>query len=510
MEPSSEPKETAVSRETVLIVHRLPEVREKFRSILTGQGFQVVEVPDGVEAIHEVYQRLPNVIVTDISLSEINGYQLCRVIKNDPATRKIPVILVSSYDEKIDKFWGYKAGADAYIPHNPLGIEAVAEELCQQVNMLLKIYGQSGIQESPPDYASGDFCNVRTRMNQVLDKALIESTLMNEFRKLSDLCHDASLMNYMVYSLLESILDYDLAAIFYHDHNRDARVVTFHIPEGKTLLADRIEEMKADFFEKLGNQVNLQADSSRPFENMKAEVIGNTDPEALSPEFQTTYFHTYFSTNKEQLLGAVAFYRNESIQYDKIFPMPLILSEIGLLMKLRNLYTQAELRALIDDLTKLYHYRYFIRTMEREFLRAKRYGLDMSIAVIDIDHLKSFNQEWGIQVGDEVLKNLAEAASESFRAVDVIARSAGEEIMVLFPETDSEQAMIACERLRRKLNENPMIWKGTPLNVTISIGMCSLSDSVETVQAFVKKAEDALLLAKTNGCNRIEVCLGSD
>jgi diguanylate cyclase (GGDEF)-like protein len=340
---------------------------------------------------------------------------------------------------------------------------------------------------------------------------------------LDDLVYDPALLNYMLFSLLESLLEYDAAVIFFHDLVNKETVLTLHVPEGKSIFEHSVQEMEWLFIQELKAQSLEHKDlgpvMARCFEEntVKLSLIGQVTPDESGETYPYTPMAQQLFLNQESFLGAIGFYQCRipgktspgSIPF-KTFPFPLILKEITHLMKLRYLHSQAEMQGIQDDLTKLYNHRYFMKALDKEFQRAKRYGVDLSLGVVDIDHLRQLNEEWGHAAGDQILQWLGEKLLETFRTVDICARSSGEDIFILFPETLITHAQMACQRLYKALDEHPFLWQGQPLDITISIGLTSLHEGIGSPSALIHEAENALSLAKEMGCNRIEVSIRSD
>lgn len=117
----------------VLIVDDSQTLRQMLSDLLQESGMQVVEAINGVEAKGKILDQLPDLVITDLIMPEMNGYELCRWIKNDPATKTIPVMICSTKSEEFDRYWGMKQGADAYItkPFHP-------PELLKTVKRLLR------------------------------------------------------------------------------------------------------------------------------------------------------------------------------------------------------------------------------------------------------------------------------------------------------------------------------------------------------------------------------------
>lgn len=124
---------------TVLVVDDSPMIREMVSSHLTQHGFKVVEAGDGAEAIEKIQAKLPDLIVTDVVMPRMNGYELCRWIKSNAQTKNLPVVMCTTKSEEFDKYWGMKQGADAYItkPYQPPELLNILQEL------LSKIKGES-------------------------------------------------------------------------------------------------------------------------------------------------------------------------------------------------------------------------------------------------------------------------------------------------------------------------------------------------------------------------------
>lgn len=161
--------------------------------------------------------------------------------------------------------------------------------------------------------------------------------------------------------------------------------------------------------------------------------------------------------------------------------------------------------SVTDELTGLFNRRHFAVNFEREFLRAKRYKSELSIAVIDVDFFKKVNDTHGHSCGDYVLKEIAFMALETFRKTDMVFRYGGEEFVVILTETPMDGALIPLERLRRAVEEYPFSHHGENLKVTISVGTVSFNDEIQSADEFFDYADKALYEAKENGRNQIKI-----
>jgi diguanylate cyclase (GGDEF)-like protein len=491
------PQPPGKSKPLILIIYQDELMVNACRLALEKHGFDIDFALDGTEGIQKVYRLIPDIILAGSSVPELNGYQICRLIKNDPVMRKIPLILVADQPLKMDRFWGMKAGADDF-----LATEEVASRLLQKIQMVLEIYDRVDIEEKRLLKANNEKnpFNIRTRLNQILDTSLVESMLMVEFRSLTDLVHDSALLNYMLFSLLESILEYDAAAIFFNDNSKGPRVLTFHLPEGHRQPASQIEKLMDAFFARYKKNGGL---SGAQLELQESEVIGALDDEAEPVEYTTTYIKDIQLDSG--LIGALVLYSVHRVDYTRIFPLHLVEDEVRLLMKLRHLYTQSEVLAITDSLTGLVNHKHFMTVLQREFKAAMRYGHPLSLAFVEIDHFRQLNDEWGHTCGDEILRHVSKILEDSFRGVDILARFGGKSLAVLLPQAPESQALIAVERFRIKVTETPLLLQNKPVNFSISGGLVSLNDACPSVSALIRQAEEALNNARNNGGNRIEI-----
>ncbi len=169
--------------------------------------------------------------------------------------------------------------------------------------------------------------------------------------------------------------------------------------------------------------------------------------------------------------------------------------------KLKAQQIISEQKAYIDGLTGIYNRNKFDEVLDEEILSVKRYKHKFSMALIDIDKFKDFNDTYGHLIGDEVLIMLAQSLKENLRETDLLVRWGGEEFIILFKETSVEDARIVSQKLKDKIEnlQHPMAG-----NITISFGLTQYKDE-ENVKSIFERCDKALYLAKENGRNRIEV-----
>lgn len=172
--------------------------------------------------------------------------------------------------------------------------------------------------------------------------------------------------------------------------------------------------------------------------------------------------------------------------------------------QLEEMLARVELLAITDPLTGLFNRRRCENVLEKEFGKTIRYNSSLSCLMIDIDHFKQVNDEYGHRTGDFVLKEVAEIIKSSSREVDTVARWGGEEFVVLLPQTGKENGESSASRLVKVISEHQ--FSGVPgKHITVSIGIASAPDpSIDTGEKLINASDLALYEAKRKGRNRVE------
>ena len=174
---------------------------------------------------------------------------------------------------------------------------------------------------------------------------------------------------------------------------------------------------------------------------------------------------------------------------------------IGTAIENLRLAESLERLAVTDDLTQVYNYRFLKSALRREIRRAGRFGQELSLIMLDVDNLKTYNDRHGHLRGSYVLKRLARILAEHSRSFDLIAKYGGDEFTVILPQTEFTGARTVAERLRTAVEEHtfPLATQG---QITVSIGIASFPGDGQTTSALIETADRALYLAKQRGRNQ--------
>jgi len=176
--------------------------------------------------------------------------------------------------------------------------------------------------------------------------------------------------------------------------------------------------------------------------------------------------------------------------------------KMEVIKQINYMYSRTKYLSLTDELTELPNRRCFDNDFKKEFLRAQRYNNNLTLVMFDIDHFKQINDIYGHPCGDFILKEISNAALQTFRKTDTVYRIGGEEFMVILTETDIKQSVIPLERFRKTIETLMPSYNGHSIKITVSIGACQYNENIKTIDEIIKNTDLALYNAKNSGRNK--------
>jgi twitching motility two-component system response regulator PilH len=225
---------------TILVADDSPTIVEIMRFMLSNMGYQVEVATDGIEAIERTYAVHPDLILLDIEMPKMNGYQVCRLIKADRATSHIPVLILTSRDLASDRFWGLATGADEYVVK-----DLEDETLFDRIERLL----EEGVgRERPAELSTQEVSEIGVleQVNALLDSKLFQSTIVNELGSLAVKMYDFEQTVKAVLDLLAKVVDFAVATLVVRDQPQNYVHIQFNSPVTATSLEETCERLKVD------------------------------------------------------------------------------------------------------------------------------------------------------------------------------------------------------------------------------------------------------------------------
>lgn len=446
----------------VLIVDDIPTNVRLLEARLSAEYFDVVTASSGRQAIDICLTDSIDIILLDVMMPEMDGFETCSRLKADPETQYIPVLMVTALDQPSDRVRGLEAGADDFLtkPVDDVQLMARVKSLVRLKSLTdeLRARALTG-QEIAIEDAQRAMTSIGAEDGRIL---LVDS----------DPRHAERIKGYL---------------------DRTNRVDVLLDPSDAVLAAGGGSYELAIVSMSLGDFDPLRVCSQmRTVEHTRTLPIILVAEEADRPRVV-----------RGLDLGVNDFIMRPVERNELLARVRTQIRRQRFAVELRRSVSHTLALAVTDELTGLYNRRYFDRHLALMLDKAREQGRDMAVMLIDMDFFKSVNDTHGHDIGDAVLREFALRLRRNIRGVDLACRFGGEEFVVLMPDTDYGQAQRVAERVRMAVAESPFDVSGLPLGVTISVGLALNESPADTPEVLLKRADIALYRAKREGRNRV-------
>ncbi len=208
---------------------------------------------------------------------------------------------------------------------------------------------------------------------------------------------------------------------------------------------------------------------------------------------------------QERVIGFLCSFssREDFMDEEKFSNLQIFCNQISIGLQKSLLYEKVQKLSITDGLTKLFSHRYFKQRLEEEIVLATRYSSELSLLILDIDHFKHYNDNFGHVAGDHVLMEMAKILQKVSDVTHLAARYGGEEMVLVAAETSKDQAMELAEKLRRAVESHAFPVGKETTQVTISVGVATFPEDTSTMLDLISKADQALYAAKSRGRNQV-------
>jgi len=446
----------------VLVVDDILSNIKLLEAKLTAEYFEVITASSGEQALTRVAAELPDIVLLDVMMPGMDGFEVCRRIKANSKIAHIPIIMVTALDQPSDRVTGLEAGADDFLtkPVDDFALFARVRSLVRLKMMTdeLRMREETGQSMGLADAAE-----------TMIDPDPSGRILIVEDRPESVAWFRGGLEQK---NKLVDVSNFDEALVRARGGDFDLIVVSLGIRNFDGLrLCSHLRSLP----EVRNSPILVLVSEGESRKLIQALDMGVND-------------YLMRPVDRNELLARVRTQLRKKHYSDKLR---------------HNVQLSLEM-AITDPLTGLHNRRYMASHLDT-LMRSASAAKPISFLILDIDYFKAVNDTHGHDVGDEVLREFANRISANVRGIDLACRHGGEEFVVVMPDTDSGFAFTVAERLRQSIESSPIKISRAPnaLTITVSIGIASSAGGDDVPDQMLRRADQALYRAKREGRNRV-------
>jgi len=448
----------------VLVVDDTPQNIKLLEVRLGREYYDVVTAASGPEALVAIEKSQPDIILLDVMMPEMDGFEVCRRIKQNPETAHIPVVMVTSLTDRADRVRGLESGADDFL--------------------------------SKPARDTILFARIRSLVR--LKRAMDEWRLRESSREI------AGAINMLA---LKPAVVTDASILVVDDSPHASRMVATALKEDShavTVCAsgkEALEKVETETFDVIIISLLLRnEDGLRLLSALRAGNKSRHMPILTIVD----------ENDAEQIAKCLEIGANDCVltPVDKAELLARTRTQIRMRRyhdNLRKSYETSLSLALTDELTGISNRHYLMAHLGALINEAKSSGKPLAMMMIDVDVFKEINDSYGHDVGDAVLREIAMRLLNNLRIFDTVARFGGDEFVVVMPSCSEDEAIAAGERLRAKVSDAPIALDRSPysIRISISVGITNWRGDGDSENALLRRADQALYEAKRGGRNRV-------
>lgn len=448
----------------VLVVDDISTNVKLLEAKLSAEYFSVVTALNGPEALAICERGEADIVLLDVMMPGMDGFEVCRRLKAGPTTAHIPVVMVTALDQPSDRLKGLDAGADDFLT-KPLDDTA----LFARVRSLVRLKSVTD------ELRNRALASRRLGINDPLAAAAAESGLNGRILLIED--------REAVVERLQTAL----SAFHAVESEADANMALVRAAEGEF---DAIL-VSLDLKGHDGLRLCSQLRSLERTRNVSVLLLGESEDRARILRGLEIGAHDFLirPIDRNELLARV----RTQVRRKRFTE------------RLRDSVQSSMEMAVMDQLTGLHNRRFMDSRMTAMFNESALRARSLSMLVLDVDHFKSVNDSWGHDAGDEVLREFADRIRACTRGIDLVARMGGEEVVVVLPDTTADAAFAVAERIRERVESTGFAIQSSArsIAVTVSIGVACRRAGDASPAEMMKRADDALYRAKAAGRNRV-------
>jgi two-component system cell cycle response regulator len=431
---------------------------------LMNEYYDVLVAVNGIEAIEKTRSENPDIILMDVMMPCMDGFEATKIIKTDPNLSHIPVIMVTALDTVEDRVHGLEVGADDFLT-KPINDKALFARLKSLVRIKMmtdelrlrdKTGKSLGFMDDPAARLTAEVENAKVilidddiaQVRKITEKLSSKGISVTAVSQMDKILEEAKTGEYQLIIISNQIMDIDSLRVCSQMRSIES---LRHTPILIMVGDSDLDYLTKAFEIGVNDYITTPLDSSELFARVRTQIRR----------------YSYQAALRESYLSSVSM-------------------------------------SVTDGLTSLYNRRYFDKHLANLLDDSITMNKSLALIIIDADHFKSVNDQYGHPAGDAVLQTIAKCLLSGVRSTDFCARYGGEEFAIILPQTDADSAKAVGERIRQLIEDTEFTIPVEPGKIrrTASIGISNMTPD-DTLGSMIARADKCLYMAKTGGRNRV-------
>jgi len=464
-------------RSTVLLGENREGSDSSVKELLEQRNIEVLECADGIEAVRKSFAKKPDLIILDVMMPRLNGYQFARLLKNDPLMSNTPIIHMGSSKNPIEQYWSRVCGGDDYLhkPVNEMDLDKTLHKLLHKESGKRRLLAPISPIPELEDYS------ILSLAANLLEHELLRANILNEINMIDISAMSTKDLVMALMAIINSLYDFSLgtALLLYDNHGE------FFFYQNGQVEQSRLDEVKGLIFKHLQRQHKIYSTGRE----IKQTILQSTQHKEVIRETDEVYIYT----KERGTVRSVLAFENigfEELKKDEQGIIRLALELINGVLEKKILFEVSQELSIIDAVTEGYSMPFFMAVLGREIGNAVRKGYPMTLITIAISNFGDITKDLSANDVDGLIRVIHNLILRVTRKSDIVARWEMASFAFLLTQSTLEKARVVQDRISNYITKNLSRYLPSPAKLVIDMGISQFDpERDQTPEGFFAQAK---------------------